>query len=89
MNEEELERLYEKIKNTTTEGNLILPKEFLRKFIMMNLLMIKDKKIINDDIYSYRKYNVYELPSDFETLGKDKQDKYLNNLEALIKLFYI
>jgi len=89
MNEEELNRLYEKIKDANINGNIILPKEYLRKFIMMNLLMIKDKKIINDEIYDYRKYNVYELPSDFESLGKDKQDKYLNNLEALIKLFYL
>ena len=62
----ELEKLYEIIKNANTDGNLIIPKDYLRKFIMMNLLMNMDN---------------------FDNLDEEKQKKYIQILESLVRLY--
>jgi len=45
----EIEKLYIKIKNAEIDNfNLIFDKEFLQKFILMTLLIVKDNKLFND-----------------------------------------
>ena len=52
---DELEFYYNQIKNSNVDGNVILPKEFLRKFIMMNFLILKENNI-NINFEKKKKY---------------------------------
>ena len=85
-----LDELFNKIKQADDNDNLIIPKEYLKKFILSNLLIIKNKQTIKKDkIFDYLNNDNFVFPSGFELLDEDKQKKYLNNLATLIKLFYL
>jgi hypothetical protein len=85
-----IEELFQKIKSADDTGNLILPKEYLKKFILLNLLIIRDNlEIPKDKIFDYLKNDNFSIPSNYDSLDENKQKKYLNNLETLVKLFYL
>jgi hypothetical protein len=86
----DIEELFQKIKSADDTGNLILPKEYLKKFILLNLLIIRDNlEIPKDKIFDYLKNDNFSIPSNYDSLDENKQKKYLNNLETLVKLFYL
>jgi len=88
----DLEELLNKIKSASADenGNIILPKEYLKKFIITNILINNEKiKVPKDSIFDYLEGEDFILPSSYDTIEDSKKKKYLNTLEALIKLFYL
>lgn len=86
----ELEELLQKIKAADETGNLILPKEYLKKFIISNILINNEKiSIPKDKIFDYLQDDNFILPSSHDVLDDNKKKKYLSTLEALIRLFYV
>ena len=85
-----LDELFDKMKQADDNGNLIIPKKYLKKFILSNLLIIKNQQSIKKDkIFDYLNNDNFIFPSGFNLLDDNKQKKYLNNLENLIRLFYL
>jgi hypothetical protein len=85
-----IEELFQKMKSADDKGNIILPKEYLKKFILLNLLIVRDNlEIPKDKIFDYLKNDSFHIPSSYDNLDESKQKKYLDNLEVLIKLFYL
>lgn len=86
----DINELYEKIKNADDQGNVILPKEYLKKFIMSSILINKnDISIPKDKIFDYLNNEEFLLPSCFESLDDNKKKKYLSTIENLVRLFYL
>ena len=83
----DIKELYNNLKNTDTTGNIILPKEYLKKFILMNILIMQEKRYIGQkEIFNYIKDNGFEIPGVWDNLDKTKQDKFLKNSEELLKI---
>ena len=86
----ELEELLQKIKNVSEDGNIILPKEYLKKFIISSILINYEKiKIPKDKIFDYLQNDIFDLPSSYDIIDDLKKKKYLSTLENLIRLYYI
>lgn len=86
----DLDELFLKIKQADDNGNLIIPKDYLKKFILSNLLILKsNNEIQKDKIFDYLNNDKFIFPSNFDILDEEKKKKYLNNLESLIRLFFI
>ena len=58
----DIQKLYTELKNIDINGNIILPKEYLKKFIMMNILLLQEKqKISQTDIFKYLNHAYSDL----------------------------
>lgn len=79
--------VFSRLKQVNTDGNLLLPKEYVRKLLLMNMLIMQEKQKINQtDIFKYIKDNGFELPSAWESLDLVKQEKFLVLVKELINL---
>lgn len=81
------EELYDEIKETKTNGNLIVPKEYFKKLLLMNMLIVQTKpKIKQTEIFNYLKGDTFEMPSAWEGLDDSKKEKYLTSIKEISNL---
>lgn len=83
----DIKELLSDLKQVETKGNIILPKEYLRKFMLMNILIMQEKQRIDQkDIFNYIKDNGFEIPGAWDGLDQSKREKFLSNFEELLDL---
>lgn len=83
----DIKDLLNDLKDIDGKGNIVLPKEYLRKFMLMNILIMQEKqKIEQKDIFNYIKDNGFEIPGAWDGLDKSKQEKFLGSFEELVDL---
>ena len=82
-----LNDIFKDLKDISNKGNIILPKEFVRKFLLMNILIMNENTSIDQkEIFNYMKDNGFELPSIWQKLDTNKKDKYLETVNELISI---
>lgn len=75
------------LKDMDIEGNIVIPKKHLRKFMLMNILIMQEKQIIDRTaIFNYVKDNGFEVPGAWDGLDKAKQEKFINSSCELFDL---
>mgnify|MGYP001020082890 CR=1 FL=1 len=83
----DIKELYNNLKTIDPNGNIILPKEYLKKFILMNILIMQEKRHIDQkEIFNYIKDNGFEIPGVWDNLDLSKQEKFFANANELLNL---
>ena len=83
----ELNDIFKELKDINNKGNIILPREFVRKFLLMNILIMNEPTTIDQkEIFNYMKDNGFELPSIWQKLDTNKKDKYLEAVNELVSI---
>lgn len=84
------EELYTEIKEAKTNGNIIVPKEFLKRLLLMNMLILQNRtKIKQTEIFNYLKGDYFETPCAWEGLEESKKEKFLTTVQEISKLLEI
>ena len=83
----DIKELYNELKLLECQDNVILPKRYLKNFLLMSMLILEDNRNINkEEIFKYLKNDSFEIPSSWGLLDSKKQEKFYENMQELIDL---
>jgi hypothetical protein len=81
------EELYNEIKEADNHGNIIVPREYFKKLLLMNMLILQNKpKIKQQEIFGYLKDDFFEMPSAWDGLEDNKKEKFLTTVQEISNL---